>query len=159
MNSSFDLDFTEENNRIFLYDTFEFNFSPLYADKDYLEEKYIKEGLSTSQIARENDCAKSTITRHLKKHGIPLREPHKNHSNHAIVPYGKRRVKSETVEYKKEQKVIDAIFIMREYELSLRQIVKVLSCLGVPTKIQNRTWHPEMIRRILEQNKSSRCQK
>lgn len=51
----------------------------LYQDKDWLVEKYVKDKLSTVQIAkiyREQEgkwCDPNTISRWLKKHGIKMR--------------------------------------------------------------------------------------
>ena len=51
----------------------------LYQDKDWLVQKYVREKLSTVQIARiyrdeENKwCDPNTISRWLKKHNIPMR--------------------------------------------------------------------------------------
>ncbi len=51
----------------------------LYQDRDWLYEKYVKEKLSTVEIARlyreqENRwCDPNTISRWLKKHGITMR--------------------------------------------------------------------------------------
>lgn len=51
----------------------------LYQDKDWLTQKYVKEKLSTVEIARlyreeENKwCDPNTISRWLKKHKIPVR--------------------------------------------------------------------------------------
>ncbi len=53
-------------------------------------------------------------------------------------------------EFKVEQKVITAVKQMREQGLSLRQIAKNLSAMGVPTKCAGKKWHPEMVKRMLE---------
>ena len=51
----------------------------LYQDKDWLTQKYVKEKLSTVEIAREYReqcnrwCDPNTISRWLKKHGISMR--------------------------------------------------------------------------------------
>lgn len=51
----------------------------LYQDKEWLTQKYVKEKLSTVEIARayrdeENKwCDPNTISRWLKKHNIPMR--------------------------------------------------------------------------------------
>ena len=51
----------------------------LYQDKDWLYQKYVKEKLSTVDIAREYReqcnrwCDPNTISRWLKKHGISMR--------------------------------------------------------------------------------------
>ncbi|MBZ0189195.1 MAG: hypothetical protein K8F91_23325 [Candidatus Obscuribacterales bacterium] len=65
----------------------------LYQDKDWLYEKYVKEKLSTVQIAKiyreeENQwCDPNTISRWLKKHGIGMRSLAEAQQNrHAVEP-------------------------------------------------------------------------
>jgi hypothetical protein len=65
----------------------------LYQDRDWLIQKYVKEKLSTVEIARiyreeENKwCDPNTISRWLKKHDIPMRTLAEAQQNrHAIIP-------------------------------------------------------------------------
>lgn len=48
-----------------------------------------------------------------------------------------------------EERVISAVLDMRKQGLGLRQIASFLSKIGVPTKRRGKTWHPEMVKRIL----------
>jgi len=64
----------------------------LYQDRDWLIQKYVKEKLSTVEIARiyrdtENKwCDPNTISRWLKKHDIPMRTLAEAQQNrHAVV--------------------------------------------------------------------------
>lgn len=64
----------------------------LYQDRDWLYEKYVKEKLSTVEIARiyrdtENRwCDPNTISRWLKKHDIPMRSLAEAQQNrHAVA--------------------------------------------------------------------------
>lgn len=64
----------------------------LYQDRDWLYQKYVKEKLSTVEIARiyrdqENKwCDPNTISRWLKKHDIPMRTLAEAQQNrHAVV--------------------------------------------------------------------------
>ena len=45
----------------------------LYRDKEWLEQRYVKEGLNLAQIAGVADCSVETIRTWLKRHGIPVR--------------------------------------------------------------------------------------
>lgn len=81
--------------------------------------------------------------------GISLREAHKPHGRQSQPRFGQRKVNGNVVEYKLEQKIIDAVLLMREQGLSLRQIAKTLSAMGVPTKCNGQKWHPEMVKRLL----------
>jgi hypothetical protein len=71
----------------------------LYQDKDWLTQKYVKEKLSTVQIAkiyRESEnkwCDPNTISRWLKKHEIGMRslaEAQQNRHNVPTPPAGRR---------------------------------------------------------------------
>lgn len=83
--------------------------------------------------------------------GIRLREAHKPHGRQSQAKYGQRKVKGSLVEFKQEQKIINAVLLMRKQGLSLRQIAKTLSAMGVPTKCDSTRWHPEMVKRLLSQ--------
>jgi hypothetical protein len=65
----------------------------LYQDRDWLYEKYVKEKLSTVEIARiyreqvNRWCDPNTISRWLKKHDIPMRSLAEAQQNrHAVAP-------------------------------------------------------------------------
>lgn len=81
--------------------------------------------------------------------GIQLREKNKPHGRQSQPRFGQRRVNGQVTEFKKEQKTIQSVKQMWSQGLSLRQIAKNLSALGVATKCNGKKWHPEMVRRIL----------
>lgn len=64
----------------------------LYQDRDWLYQKYVKEKLSTVQIAKiyretENKwCDPNTISRWLKKHGINMRSLAEAQQNRHAIP-------------------------------------------------------------------------
>lgn len=72
----------------------------LYQDRDWLYQKYVREKLSTVEIARlyreeENKwCDPNTISRWLKKHNIPMRtlaEAQQNRHSIATPATGRKR--------------------------------------------------------------------
>ncbi|GEM_PF-515265 len=71
----------------------------LYQDKDWLQQKYVKEKLSTVEIAKiyretENKwCDPNTISRWLKKHNIAMRSLAEAQQNRhsVVVPAAKKR--------------------------------------------------------------------
>jgi hypothetical protein len=81
--------------------------------------------------------------------GIPLREAHKPHGRQSQPKYGQRKTNGNIIEYKLEQKIIRSVTQMLEQGLSLRQIAKNLSAMGVPTKCNGQKWHPQMVKRLL----------
>ena len=74
----------------------------LYQDKDWLQQKYVKEKLSTVEIAKiyretENKwCDPNTISRWLKKHNISMRSlaEAKQNRHSVAVPVVKKRTSS-----------------------------------------------------------------
>jgi hypothetical protein len=107
------------------------------------------EGLSIRQIADEFLSSKEAVRMGLINAGIQLRESSKPHGRQSQVKYGQRRVNGRVVDYKKEQKIILSAQQMWAQGLSLRQIAKNLSAMGVSTKCNGKKWHPEMVRRML----------
>ena len=108
------------------------------------------EELSIRQIADEFLSSREAVRMGLINAGIPLREAHKPHSRQSQPKYGQRRLNGKMAEYKVEQKIINAVVQMREQGLSLRQIAKNLSAMGIPTKCNGKKWHPEMVKRIFD---------
>ena len=81
--------------------------------------------------------------------GISLRPACLPHGRQSQPKYGQRKIKGTVVEYKLEQKIIRAVAQMWEQGLSLRQIAKNLSAIGMPTKCNGKKWHPQMVKRLL----------
>lgn len=119
----------------------------------FLQENYIKKGLSLAQIARLTFSSKSGVQAALKRQGIPLRAPHKNHGKTAQIRYGKRLWGGRIKDHLIEKRVIKAILQFHEQGMTLRDIADTLTNLGIPTKCQAKSWHPEMVKRILAHSK------
>ena len=64
--------------------------------------------------------SKEAVRRGLINAGILLQEASKPHGRQSQPKFGERRVNGKAVEYKLEQKVINAVIQMREQGLSLR---------------------------------------
>ncbi|MBC7466992.1 MAG: recombinase family protein [Bdellovibrio sp.] len=120
--------------------------------KEFLTQKYIKEGLSIKQIAEEISSSRSFVWDALKRFEIPIRSrsegQKKGHKSQA--KYGIRMVNGFETSHLGEQRVIVAAKEMHELGLSLRKIAQILTKMGAPTKCQGRSWHPEMVSRILK---------
>jgi hypothetical protein len=71
----------------------------LYQDKDWLTQKYVKEKMSTVEIAKayreEEDkwCDPNTISRWLKKHNIAMRTLAEAQQNRHSVPTTTKKVR------------------------------------------------------------------
>jgi hypothetical protein len=127
-----------------------FYVTPLFKNKFFLHQKYVVEGLSVRQIAREIFSSKMAVLDALIRFGIPIREPHHHHGNPSQPRFGKRFRKKFLVDDKVEQRVILVVQELRTQGFSLRKIAKILNDMRVATKCDAKSWHPEMIRRIID---------
>ena len=126
-----------------------FDAQPLYKDRCFLHEKYVLEGLSIAQISSQIFSSKEAVRENLIRFGIPLREAHLPHGNPAQPKFGEKKRQGKLVTHLAEKRVIEAVIDMRKQQLSLRQIAKFLTKIGVPTKRRGVAWHPEMVKRLL----------
>ncbi len=118
-----------------------------WQNKSVLHQKYVVEGVSLAQIAKEFLCSKNTIRGALIRAGIPLRKRQERRRS-SNIDYGKRLVKGQRIEHLAEQKVIQAIVEMRKEGLSFQKIADFLSEIGVLTKKRRQRWHCEVVRNI-----------
>jgi hypothetical protein len=128
----------------------EFIYIPHYKNKVFLTQKYMIEGRSIAQIADEICSSKDAVRNGLKKFDIPVRSVHK-HNGHPSQPrYGSRLEKGRLIPHLNENRAIDAAHEMHRQGLSLRQIARILTQLKIPTKCRGKSWHPQMVKRILD---------
>lgn len=120
--------------------------------KEFLKQKYIKEGLSIKQIADEISSSRSFVWDALKRFEIPIRSRSEGQKKgrKSQTRYGVRILNGFETPHLGEQRVIVAAKEMCEQGLSLRKIAQILTKMGAPTKCQGRSWHPEMVSRILK---------
>jgi hypothetical protein len=128
----------------------EFPVTPKLKDQAFLHQKYVVEGLSTSQIAEQISSSKTAVASALKRLGVALRYPHLPHGHPAQPKFGRRLRRGRVALFPKEERVVGAVAELRSQGLSLRQIARVMSQMKVPTKCNGQAWHPEMVRRVLE---------
>lgn len=96
--------------------------------------------------------SKEAVRQGLIRAGIAVREKSKPHGRPAQARFGKRLQSGQEVDFKAEQRVIEMIVGMQTEGLGLRAIARCLTQLKVPTKCQGRSWHPEMVKRVLQNN-------
>jgi hypothetical protein len=133
----------------YIADFLEFRHLPLYRDRRFLHQKYVVEGLSIAQISAQIFSSKEAVRRGLLNAGIQPREAHKPHGRPARVKFGEKKRQGKLVTHLAERRVIEAVRDMRRSSLSLRQIARFLTRVGVPTKRRGIAWHPEMVKRLL----------
>ena len=118
-------------------------------NKAVLHQKYVLEGRSLRQIAREISSSKTGVRQALIRFGIPLKRKGRSNNRVHSLPFGKRCVNSAVVQHKGEQQVISSILKMHREGLSNCAIARVLTEMKVPTKQQGKAWHHEMVRQVL----------
>lgn len=140
------------SSTLYLYDTIEFSHIPLWKDKNFLEQKYVKEGRSITQIAEETLSSRAAVRDALIEFDIKRRGQGKPGLRPAQVPYGYRRSDGLMVPHLGEQRVIASVKKMVDDGVSYRKVCEFLTSVGVPTKNKGLRWQPEMIRRLLNRN-------
>jgi len=132
-----------------IIDTIRFFEPKLYKNKSFLHQKYVVEGLSVKQIASEIMSSTSTVRKWLLHFGIDLRSKSQHHGNPAQLKFGQKRIKGIIQDYQREHRVIETIKYLRSQGMSFRAIAQTFNELKVSTKNKGKSWHPEMVRRIL----------
>lgn len=94
------------------------------ANKDFLIQKYIVEGLSMNQIAVLIGASKLTVWHALKDFGIPTRSKSQGQKKgrKSQMRYGYRRVNGAETPHLGEQRMIGVVQDLNQQGLSLRRI-------------------------------------
>ena len=130
------------------------DFSPfvhtsLFKNKEFLQQKYVAEGLSIAQIAEQIVSSKEAVRKALVRFCLPIRQACLPHGRPAQPRFGLSYRRQALINYKPEQRVIDTIVELKSQGMSLRQIARTLSKLKIPTKLSGVAWHPMMVKRVL----------
>ena len=115
-----------------------------------LKQKYLKNYLSTRQIAKEFSCSKTKIRNLLLKYKIPLRKPSRCHYKRNSRTYGKKKVSGKIVDHKRELKIIENVKELYIKGVGPNTIAKVLSAMKIPTKQYKKDWHHRTIIKLLK---------
>lgn len=106
--------------------------------------------LTSSEIAKDFGVARSTVSKHLKKLGIPTYGMGQNKKRVRGVSYGgKVLITGQTIKLSTEQKTLSAIRIWRSQDKTFREIADLLNVQGIPTKTGRGKWHGKTIQQIL----------
>lgn len=120
--------------------------------KNFLHQKYVVEGLSSSEIAAQTFSSRATVTKRLKEFNIPLKTITRRETGGQV--YGYRRYLGMSIPVKKEQRVINQINSYRSRGYSYQRIADLLNKSGVKTKHDNGVWFSKVIRQI---HRRSQC--
>ena len=125
-----------------------FIYIKLFKNERFLREKYVDEGLSIREIASLCFSARSTIAENLKGFAIELR-PQDDAMNTGQVAYGRKRLKRNDVEHKRELETLAKIQELRRQGFSYHKIAAILNAMEVPTK-NRKKWHGTTVMNILK---------
>ena len=136
-------------------DIFEFDHIPKFRDKFFLTEKYVKDGLSLTQIAALIFSGRSTVTKYLRQFEIPLRQEDVPKVKTASqLKFGERLRRNKVAKQKKERAVLNTIRKLRARHYSYHQIARFLNDSGVPTKTGRGKWHGRFVKKLLDRDKT-----
>tara|TARA_Y100000590_G_scaffold456214_1_gene606375 strand:- start:1432 stop:1878 length:447 start_codon:yes stop_codon:yes gene_type:complete len=121
---------------------------PLFKSKSFLQQKYLSESLSASQIAREISSARSTVSAHLNDFEIEPKDS-VNRNSKGQLGFGERLVKGQVVPHKGELAVIEEMLSMRSDGASFGKIVDWLNQNNVRTKNRVRKWDRPTVYKII----------
>ena len=124
--------------------------TPLYQNRDFLHEKYVVNGLSAEEIGLEIVSATSTVLKHLKIFGIPVRDNGKNTRPKRHLAYGQKIVGRKVEVCKSELVIVDKMNRLREQGFSYWKIADILNSMGVPTKTRKGPWQARSVQQILD---------
>ena len=114
----------------------------------FLKQKYLQEGLSSTEIAKLTFSSRPTITKLLKQYGIPLKKiTRRNDGGHV---FGYRKFGGKAIELKKEQEVIELIKSHRRSGYSYQKITDILTEKKIETKTKKGVWYSKVVRQILK---------
>lgn len=114
--------------------------------KSFLHQKYVVEGLSSSEIAALTFSSRAAVTRWLNKYGIPLKTITRRETGDQV--YGYRKYLGMSIPVKKEQKVIELITKYRHKKVSYHKIAVLLNEKGIKTKLGQGKWYAKVVRQI-----------
>ncbi|WP_168196396.1 recombinase family protein [Bdellovibrio sp. NC01] len=126
----------------------------MFRNHEFLHRRYTLEGYSIAQISEEISSSKEAVRKALKQFKIPIREPSQHHGHPSQAKFGTRLSAGKLQKNKRELDVIATINQLKAQGLSLRQIAKILTNLKVSTKNGAASWHPQMIKRIIDMSAS-----
>lgn len=141
------------SHKTYLIDTIKLSIKKDVLTKSFLNEKYVTEGLSSSEIARLTFSSRATVTKHLKLHGIPLNTSTRRHTGKMV--FGFRQHGGKAIQSKSEIEVIKLIRHHRESGTSYAKIADILNASKVLTKRRKGCWYPKVVRQVhLRSNES-----
>ena len=133
-----------------IIDSIEFNYIPLYKDRDFLHRKYTVERLSCADIATQIVSSRTVVLKHLRAFGIPVREIGQNVHRRRGIAYGRQIKEGEERANRRELEAIERMHSLRERGFSYWKIADILNSMKVPTKTHKGRWYARTVLGVLE---------
>lgn len=141
------------SHKSYLIDTIKLSIKKAVLTESFLNEKYVSEGLSSSEIARMAFSSRATVTKHLKLYGIPLKSLTRKHTGKMV--FGFRQLGGRAIESKTELGAISLIQFHRDNGKSYSKIAAILNESNVLTKKRKGNWYPKVVRQVYLRSKHS----
>jgi site-specific DNA recombinase len=119
-------------------------------DRDFLYQEYVVAGKSTKQIAREQDCSHTTVSKYLLEFDMPPRVSGLPHQRRGQVAYGQRMVSGSLIAHKGEQEVIAQLLDRRSQGASYGDLVVWLNDNQIKTKNGCGGWDRPTVYKIVQ---------
>lgn len=124
-----------------------FPVEPVYKNYSFLRQKYVEERLSAGEIADEIVSARSTVLKHLRLAGIPIRAADKK--TRSRLAYGEAWKDGRVVPHERELKNIEKMRQLRAKGFSYWEIADILNGMNILTKTRKGRWHARYIQKVL----------
>lgn len=107
-------------------------------------------------MADKFGCAKSTVLKYLKIHGIPIRPKSKPIAKtNGSLRYGEKLRQRQVLAHKREQENIAKMMELRDKGFNNEQIAQTFNSMKIPTKKGKGTWHRRTIHAILARHENN----
>lgn len=114
--------------------------------ESFLKEKYLKEGLSSKEIASLAFSSRATVTNYLNKYGIPLKKVTRRNNGGTV--FGFRKYGGKSITLKKEQDIMELIKLYRSKGYSYQKVADLLNEQQIGTKTKKGFWYSKVVRQI-----------
>jgi biotin operon repressor len=128
---------------------------PPCKNKDFLNQKYTEEKLSTEEIAALIFSSRSTVTKYLHHFGIKVRERRAVKFKAGCgLAYERKNYGGVELANKREQEVIKKMKSLRDKGFSYRKVADVLNSMKIPTKTRICAWSGKSVWQVINKTEN-----
>jgi hypothetical protein len=118
-------------------------------DPTFLHAQYVENRLSAEEVAALCFSSKSTILKHLKLAGIPIREPNPGVRRRRCLAYGQTMRARLVVIDEREARALGKMRDLRSKGFTYEAIAEVMNSMKVRTKTGRGRWHRKTVQAML----------